>query len=107
MSLPGVLQVAAYLAILLLLTKPIGIYMARVYGGESTLLSPILQPVEGLIYRVIGVDPAVEHHWTIYTAAMVLFNLVGLLFVYALERLQAILPLNPQGLGSVNPDLAL
>jgi potassium-transporting ATPase potassium-binding subunit len=107
MSLPGILQIALYLAVLLAITKPMGVYMVKVFGGERTFLSPVLRPVERLIYRLTGVDPAREQRWTGYAAGMVLFNMFGVLFVYAFERLQQFLPLNPQGLGPVDPrDLA-
>ncbi len=106
MSLPGIVQIVAYLVVLLAITKPLGLYMTHVFSGERTLLSPLLQPVEGVIYRVVGVDPTADQRWTAYAAAMILMNLAGLLFVYALERLQGFLPLNPQGLGPVAPDLA-
>ncbi len=104
MTANGVLQILIYLAVLLLLTKPLGIYMARVYNGEHTFLDRILSPVERLIYRLASVDPAQEMNWKVYAVAMLLFNLTGLLFVYLLQRMQALLPLNPQGFGAVSPD---
>ncbi|HEX5505725.1 MAG TPA: potassium-transporting ATPase subunit KdpA, partial [Thermomicrobiales bacterium] len=106
MSAPGLAQIALYIAVLLALTKPLGAYMARVFTGERTILSPVLGPVERLIYRLCGVDPAAEQRWTVYTAAMLLFNLAGLLLLYALQRAQGLLPLNPRGLGGVSPALA-
>jgi K+-transporting ATPase ATPase A chain len=78
--------------------------MARVYAGERTFLTPVLAPVERVIYRAVGTRPDAEMNWKTYAIAMLLFNLVGLLAVYALQRLQAVLPLNPQGLGAVTPD---
>ena len=84
---------------LLLLAKPLGAFMARVYQGERTFLDPVLAPVERLIYRAAAVKPDDEMNWKTYAVAMLLFNLLGLLAVYALQRLQGILPLNPQGLG--------
>ncbi len=104
MTANGVLQILIYLAVLLLLTKPLGIYMARVYNGEHTFLDRILSPVERLIYRLASVDPSQEMNWKVYAVAMLLFNLTGLLFVYLLQRMQALLPLNPQGFGAVSPD---
>jgi K+-transporting ATPase ATPase A chain len=98
------LQLVLYLAVLLLLAKPLGIFMARVYQGERTFLHPILQPVERLIYRVIGTSPEAEMDWKRYAVAMLLFNMFGLLAAYLLQRLQGFLPLNPQGLGAVTPD---
>ncbi len=100
----GILQITFYLLVLLALAKPLGTYMARVYQGERTFLDPVLRPVERLIYRLAGVNPDDEQNWKTYALAMLIFNALGLLFVYALQRLQAILPLNPQGLGAVTPD---
>ncbi len=88
------------------MTKPLGIYMARVFAGERTLLSPVLGPVERVIYRICGVDPAVEQRWTAYTVGMLLFNVAGLVLLYFILRLQNVLPLNPQGLDALKPDLA-
>ncbi len=106
MTLPGVLYIVVFLVLLLALTKPLGLYMALVYGGERTFLVPVLGPLERLVYRVCGVDPAAEQGWKTYAAAMLLFNLAGLLLLYALQRLQASLPFNPQDLPNVPPDLA-
>ncbi len=78
--------------------------MARVYQGERTFLHPILQPVERLFYRAIGTNPEAEMDWKTYAVAMLLFNLLGLLVVYLVQRLQAILPLNPEGLAAITPD---
>ncbi len=106
MSLPGLLQIVVFLVILLALTKPLGLYMAQVFSGERTVLSPVLRPVEGLVYRLSGVDPAVEQGWVAYTFAMLLFSLAGMLVLYVIQRLQGFLPFNPQALGEVAPDLA-
>ena len=106
MTLNGWLQIALYLGLVVVLIKPLGLYMARVFNGERTFLDPVLRPVERLIYRISGVDPRQEHHWTTYTAAMLFFNLAGLVLLYALQRLQHVLPLNPQGFAPVAPDLA-
>jgi potassium-transporting ATPase potassium-binding subunit len=100
------LQIGLYLIVLLLLVKPLGSFMARVYEGERTFLSPVLGPVERFIYRLIGVKPQEEMDWKTYAFAMLLFSLVGLITLYGLQRLQAILPLNPQNLGAVAPDLS-
>ena len=100
----GLLQLAMYVAVLVLLVKPLGAYMAAVFQGERTFMSPLLGPIERLIYRVSGVDPARESDWKRYALGVLLANLLGLLAVYALQRLQAVLPLNPQGLGAVSPD---
>ena len=104
MTANGVLQILIYLVVLLLLTKPLGIYMARVYSGERTFMDRILGPFERLIYRLAGVDLTQEMNWKVYAAAMLIFNLFGLLVVYALQRLQYLLPLNPQGMSAVTPD---
>ncbi len=106
MNVPGYIQIALFLALLLLLARPFGAYMARVFSGERTIMSPILAPIERIIYRVCGVDAATEQRWTAYTAGMLLFSLVSMLALYAIQRLQGVLPLNPQGLSAVGPDLA-
>ena len=106
MTTNGVFQILLYFGLLFLLIKPLGIYMARVFGGEWTFLDPALRPLERGIYRICGVHADHEQHWTTYTVAMLLFNFAGLLLLYFLQRLQHLLPLNPQGLGAVPPDLA-
>jgi K+-transporting ATPase ATPase A chain len=106
MTLNGWLQIALYLGALVLLVKPLGLYMARVFNGERTLLDRVLRPVEHLIYWLCGVDPRQAQHWTTYTAAMLIFNFVGLVLLYALQRLQHLLPLNPQGFDPPSPDSA-
>jgi K+-transporting ATPase ATPase A chain len=100
----GLLQLALYVVVLVLLVKPLGAYMAAVFQGERTFMSSILGPVERLIYRVSGVDPAAESSWQRYAWGVVLVNLIGLVAVYALQRLQHVLPFNPQGLAAVSPD---
>jgi K+-transporting ATPase ATPase A chain len=92
------------MVVLLLLAKPLGTFMARVYQGERTFLDPVMQPVERLLYRVSGVRSDSEMGWKTYAIALMVFNVLGLLAVYALQRLQHVLPLNPQGLGAVTPD---
>ena len=106
MSIFGWSQVLFYLAVLLALVKPLGSYMARVYGGERTFLHPLLNPVERLIYRLGGVTPDSEMNWKEYAWTLLLFNLLGFLAVYALQRFQLWLPLNPMGFGGVSPDSA-
>jgi K+-transporting ATPase ATPase A chain len=106
MTANGILQIIIYLVVLLLLVRPLGAYMARVYEGEHIFLDQILGPVERLIYRLAGVDPEEEMNWKTYALAMLLFNALGILILYGIQRLQGILPLNPQGLGAVSPDLA-
>ncbi len=97
-------QLVLYVVVLLLLAKPLGTFMARVYQGERTFLDRPIRPLERLLYRVSGVRPDEEMGWKSYAIALMLFNVLGLLAVYALQRLQPFLPLNPQGLGAVTPD---
>jgi potassium-transporting ATPase potassium-binding subunit len=106
MTLNGWLQIALYVGVLLLCVKPLGLYMARVFNGERTFLDPVMRPVERLIYAVSGVNPRQEQHWTTYTAAMLLFSLASFVLLYALQRLQHVLPLNPQGFDPPSPDSA-
>ena len=105
-NVPGLIQIIVYLVVLLVLVKPLGAHMARVYDGQSTFLDRILRPVERLTYRVCGIDPAEEQKWTAYAIAMLLFNALAVVVVYGLQRLQQILPLNPQGFAAVSPDSA-
>lgn len=105
MTLPRLLQIAVFFLLVLALTKPLGAYMARVYQGERTWLDPVLVPVERAIYRASGIDSHQEQGWRTYTAAMLLFNLIGLLLTYVILRAQGILPFNPQDLSGVAPDL--
>ena len=100
------LQLGLYLFVLLLLVKPLGSYMAHVYEGERTFLTPVIRPIERLIYRIVGLRAEEEMDWKTYAVAMLLFNLVGLLLLYGLQRIQSALPLNPQDLGAVRPDTA-
>jgi len=104
MTANGYFQLALYFVVLLGLAKPLGAYMARVFDGPPVLLERVLGPIERLTYRVCGVDPEQGMTWRTYAVAMMLFNLVSLLVVYAFQRLQGVLPLNPQGLGAVTPD---
>jgi len=106
MGAAGIVQIALFLILLLAITRPLGLYMARVFAGERTWLGVVLSPVERVIYRLSGVDPSAEQHWRAYAAALLLFNLAGMLLLYGLQRLQGFLPLNPQGFGPVAPDLA-
>src|SRR6478735_6777965 len=100
----SILQLLVYLVVLVALAKPLGTYMARVYEGERTFLSPVLGPLERFIYRLAGTREDEEQPWKLYAVAMLLFNAAGWLVVYGLQRLQASLPLNPQGLAAVTPD---
>jgi potassium-transporting ATPase potassium-binding subunit len=103
MTANGWLQILLFLAVVLLVTKPLGVFMARVFGRERTFMDPVLRPLERLVYRVTGVDENHEMRWTEYAISMLLFSLVSMLVLYLLERLQAYLPLNPQKLGAVSP----
>lgn len=100
------LQLALFLGVLLGLVKPLGWFMARVYQGKPCGLDRVLGPIERFIYRLAGVKPEHEMGWKTYAAAVMLFSAVGLVVVYALQRLQGSLPLNPQGLGATSPHLA-
>src|SRR3989449_2785071 len=104
MTLNGSIQLGLYLIVLLALAKPLGGFMARVYMGQPSGLDRVLGPLERLIYRLCGVRAEEEMGWKTYAIAMLLFNLFGFLAVYALQRLQGGLPLNPQGFGAVTPD---
>jgi potassium-transporting ATPase potassium-binding subunit len=104
MNIYSWLQLILYIVVLILLAKPLGSFMARVYQGQRTFLDPVLGPVERFIYRITGVNPGEDMNWKTYAIAAMLFNIFGLIAVYALQRLQGVLPLNPQGLGAVTPD---
>jgi K+-transporting ATPase ATPase A chain len=101
MTSNGILQIVLYFAVLLALTKPLGLFMKKVFNGERTFLHPVFRPLETAVYRLCGIDEAAEQRWTGYAAAMLLFSLVGMLMTYVLLRVQQWLPLNPQGLGNV------
>jgi potassium-transporting ATPase potassium-binding subunit len=107
MTANGWIQIAIFSLIVLLITRPLGGYMAKIFKGERTFLSPLLRPLERLIYRLGGVREDVDQHWTIYAVAMLLFSLAGFITLYALQRLQAVLPFNPQHLPAVGGHLAL
>jgi K+-transporting ATPase ATPase A chain len=104
MTANGIFQLALYLVVLIALAKPLGAYMARVYQNRPFGLDRALGSLERLIYRLSGVRPTEEMGWKTYAVAMLLFNFFGLLAVYALQRLQGVLPLNPQGMGAVTSD---
>src|SRR2546421_5990972 len=106
MTLVGWIQIVLYCAIILALVKPLGWYMTRVFNGERTFLSMVLRPVEAAIYWVGGVDERREQHWLTYTVAMLLFHVGGFLIIYALMRLQSLLPFNPAGQSAVAEDLS-
>src|SRR5271157_1855050 len=111
----GLLNIAAFFLVLLAITKPLGLFMAKLFQGERTFLHPVLRPVEKLTYRVCGVRENAEQRWTQYAASLLAFSLVSFLFAYAIQRLQGILPFNPMHFGTahapsgatpVTPDLA-
>jgi K+-transporting ATPase ATPase A chain len=106
MTANGWIQIALFAAIVIALTKPLGGYLTAVFTGKRTWLSPVLRPLERVIYAICGVSENEDQHWTIYAVALFAFSLVGFLSLYALQRLQAVLPFNPQGLPAVSEHLA-
>ena len=102
MTANGWFQILLFFGLVLLVTKPLGIFMTRVFNRERTFLDPILQPIERFIYRVTWVDENHEMRWTEYATSMLLFSMVSMLVLYGFERLQGFLPLNPQKFGAVN-----
>ena len=106
MTVNGWLQIIVYLAVILAVTKPMGVFMARVFNRERTFLDPVLRPVERLLYRLTLVDEEHEMRWTEYAFSMLLFSGVSMLVLYLIERTQQILPWNPQKFAAVAPDLA-
>ena len=107
MTISGWVQIALFSVIVILITRPLGGYMTRVFAGERTFLSPVLRPVERAVYWCCGVDEKEEQHWLTYAIAMLFFSVVGFLTLYALQRLQWYLPFNPQGQTGVEPSSAL
>ena len=106
MTLNSYLQIGIYFVVLLLLVKPLGLYMAHVYQGESTFLDRPIRPLERLCYRLIGINPRDEMDWKTYAIALLVFSMLSVLVVYLLQRVQGLLPLNPQKFGATTPDLA-
>ena len=106
MTINGLVQIGLYFVVLLMLVKPLGWYMARVYEGQACGLDRMVGPLERLIYRLCGIRETEEMDWKTYGIAMLLFNAMGLVMLYGLQRLQGFLPLNPTGLGTVTADLA-
>src|SRR6476660_9645933 len=104
----GILQILLFFGLVWLLTKPVGLFMSRLFQGQRTFLHPVLRPVEVVVYRLCGVREEQEQRWTTYTASLLAFSVFAFLFTYALMRLQGFLPLNPQGFGAarVAPDQA-
>jgi len=103
MTINGWLQIFVFLALVLAVTKPLGIFMARVFSGERTFLDPVLRPIERLLYRLTGVDEKREMRWTEYAISMLMFSAVSMLLLYLIQRIQGILPFNPQHLAGVTP----
>lgn len=106
MTVSGLLEVALYVLVLFLIAKPTGLHLWHIFGGQRTFLDPVFGPVERAIYRVTAVDPDAEQGWKGYAFAVLMFSVVGALVTYVIERLQNVLPFNPQGLDAVAPDLA-
>ena len=106
MTTIGWLQIALFFLAVLITIKPLGLYMARVFSGERTALTPVLGRLEADLYRISGVSPGKEQSWLAYTLAMLVFSIAGFVALYAILRLQAYLPLNPQGFAGMAPDLA-
>jgi K+-transporting ATPase ATPase A chain len=106
MTLEGWVQIALFAAVIVLITKPLGSYMTRVFNGERTLLSPVLRPIERGLYKAGGIDEKQEQGWVAYAVAMLIFSIAGFLTLYLLQRLQHVLPFNPQNQAAVAPDLA-
>ena len=106
MTLNGWIQILVFCGIVILLVKPLGGYMTRVYNGERTFLSFLLAPFERLLYRMAGTDEREEQHWLTYVGSMLAFNLLGVLVLYLLQRFQASLPFNPAGMAAVPPELS-
>jgi potassium-transporting ATPase potassium-binding subunit len=107
MTAAGWLQIALFVAIIGLLTRPLGGYLARVYAGKRTLLHPLLGSIERLIYRLAGIDPASEQGWFAYAVSLLIFHAAGIVALYALLRLQSVLPFTPARLSDVPADMAL
>jgi potassium-transporting ATPase potassium-binding subunit len=106
MTLNGWLQILFFLLAVFLVTPVLGAYMARVFSGHYTWLDPVARPIERLIYRLSGVDERRGMRWTEYAVSVLLFSVVSMIVLYAMQRVQGILPFNPQGFGAVPPDLA-
>lgn len=107
MTISSIAQLALYFVVLIAVGFPLGLYMARVYQGEKTFLDPILAPLERILYRLFGIHPTDEMNWKTYALAMLVFNVLGFVAVYVLQRVQGFLPLNPQAFGAVSPDSSL
>ena len=106
MTFNGWVQIALFVAILLVLTRPLGGYLSRVLEGQRTFMSPVLVPVERGFYRLAGIDPNEDQSWWVYCRAMLVFHVVAYVFLYLMLRLQSVLPFNPQDMAAIPPDLS-
>src|SRR6202162_5681878 len=106
MTANGWFQIGFFLLVILLITKPLGVLLARVFSAEKTFLDPVLRPIERLIYRLTGIDEKHEMRWTEYALAMLLFSGASMALLYLIERVQRFLPLNPQKFANIEPGLA-
>ncbi|MFZ2097408.1 MAG: potassium-transporting ATPase subunit KdpA [Anaerolineales bacterium] len=106
MAIFSYVQIGIYLVVLILLVKPLGLYMAKVYQGESTFLDRPIRPLERLIYRLLGVKPEDKMDWKNYAISLLIFSVISFLIVYLIQRLQGLFPLNPQKYGAITPDLS-
>lgn len=106
MTANGWFQIFLFVAVVFLVTKPLGVFLVRVFERERTFLDPVLRPLERLLYRIAGVDESKEMRWTQYGAAMLIFSGISMIFLYLIERVQNWLPFNPEHLANVAPDLA-
>src|SRR6202163_3970187 len=103
MTANGWFQILLFLALIFLVTKPMGVFMARVFSRERTFMDPVLRPIERALYRVTGVDEKHEMRWTEYAVSMLLFSVVSMVVLYVMQRIQGFLPFNPQKFGAVSP----
>jgi len=106
MTFNGLLQIVILFGLTILLVKPVGWYLTRVFTGERTFLSPVIAPVERGLYRLAGMHEKEEQHWTVYAASLLMFSIAGFVLLYFLQRLQGVLPYNPAGMQAVGPESA-
>src|ERR1700686_864511 len=104
MTINGWLQIVVFLGLIFAVTKPLGVFITRVFARERTFLDPVLRPIERLLYRVTGGDESHEMRWTEYATTMLVFSAVSMLMLYLIQRIQGMLPLNPQHFGAVTPE---
>src|ERR1700719_2817455 len=103
MTINGWLQIVVFIGLIFAVTKPLGVFMTRVFTRERTFLDPVLRPLERLLYRITGVDESHEMRWTEYGTTMLVFSAVSMLLLYLIQRVQGVLPLNPQHFSAVTP----